>query len=156
MDPASVIALVGSVVGVIEVVLKNLNTIRGLQQQWKDADQTVMHLITHLTTLKAALNLIAKWVVAKLAPQTQHQQLVVDLSMCLESCKILIMSMDTHVSRLEFNDAQSLSFQSRVRVVMEDKSVKDSINFLNNQTIALNLLLTALNWSAISDLLIWV
>ena len=146
MDPVSIIGVVGSIVSVIDVVTRNLIYLRRLQQQWTMADMTITLLIGHLATLKAALNQISEWIGTSLSSMPQHHQLVMDLTMSLESCKLLVLFMNSHIDRLELSDDDTLKLRSRVRVVLEDQSVKDCVNHLNTQANALNLLLTAFNW----------
>ena len=63
----------------------------------------------------------------------------------LECCKTLIMLLDDHVSRLERDEANSLTFQSKAKAVMKDSGVRQCIDHLNDQTQALNLLFSVLN-----------
>ena len=64
----------------------------------------------------------------------------------MESCKSLVTFMDDHISFLEWNDSNTLSFESKARAVLQDSSVKEFQNCMTNEGVALNLLLTALNW----------
>ena len=147
MDPVSIVGLAGSVLGTIDIMTRSIISLRHLQQQWKGADLTVSLLIGQLATLKAALQQISHWISISLAAGPQYHQLVTDLDSALESCALLIVFIDNHLSRLEWNEANKLNFESRARAVLEDKSIKDCVGHLNNQANALNLLLTASNWS---------
>lgn len=103
---------------------------------------TVILLISQLSTLNAALNQIAEWISSTLTASPQYHQLIIDLDASLSSSKLLITSMNRHISKLALTDAKALNYSSRVRVVLEDKVTKDCLDHLNNQTNALNLLLT--------------
>ncbi len=107
---------------------------------------TVGALLGQLSTLKAALGQIAKWIETSLVDSIQHHQLVIDLGASLDSCSILVSVMDGYLSELDWDESNSLTFESRTRSVLQDGSMKEFISHLSHQSIALNLLLTALNW----------
>ena len=144
MDPVSIVGLAGSVFGIVDIVSRSISSLLKLQERWKAAQFTVSLLVGHLTTLRAVLNQIAEWI--STSPTQLHHQLVIDLTGSLDCCKILILFIDGHVSRLKWDETSNLTLESRVKVVLEDQSVKDCVSHLNTQCIALNLLLTALNW----------
>ena len=146
MDPVSVMGVVGSVVNMVDVVTRGLKALRSMQQKWKMADMTVTLLLGHMATLKAALNQISDWISSNLRPMPQHHQLVIDLSLSLDSCNVLVAFMNNHLADLDLGHAGSLTLQSRVRAILQDQSMKDCLNHLGHQACALNLLLTALNW----------
>ena len=146
MDPITAIGLVGSVVNIIDVVAKCLVTLKNLQAHWQYADWTVTAIIGQLTTLKAALGQISEWISTDLAAEPQHYSLVLDLEDALQSCKTLILFIDGRLSHLEWKDVDSLTYQSRLKAILSDHAVKECINHLHNQSSALGLLLTALNW----------
>jgi hypothetical protein len=54
MDPVSAIGLVGSIIGVVDVISGNISSIIDLQSRYKTADLKVHLLIGQLSTLKAA------------------------------------------------------------------------------------------------------
>ena len=145
MDPVSVIGLASSVVGIVEVAIRSISALRALQQRWKAADLTISLLISQLTTLKAALSQIEEWISS--SPNAiQHYQLVMDLGASLESCETLLLFIEGQLTRLDWNDSNTLSFESKIKAVLQDKTVKECATHLANQSTALNLLLTALNW----------
>ena len=146
MDPLSVLGAAGAVVGIIDVATRSINSLRRLQQQWSGADLTVSLLVGQLNTLNAALNQISEWMSTSLETVPQHHQLTIDLDASLESCKTLILFIDSHLSRLEWDDTNTLSLESKFRALLKDQSITDCVNHLHGQIAALNLLLTALNW----------
>lgn len=145
MDPVSAIGLAGSIVGIIDVATRTISALRALQQRWRVADLTISLLISQLTTLRAALNQIEEWISASLNP-IEHYQLVMDLEASLESCETLLLFIDGQLSHLDWKDSNGLSIESKMRVALQDKVVKECATHLANQSTALNLLLTALNW----------
>ena len=147
MDPVSLISLAGSIVGIVDVISRSIITLRNLQQRWQAANFTVTLLIGQLTTLKAALNHISDWSQsASLDTIPCYHQLVIDLDTSLECCKGLVRFIDKQISRLEWDETRSLTFESHIRAVLDGSGVKECANHLNNQSTALNLLLTAFNW----------
>ena len=139
--------IAGSIVSIIDVAARSVNSLRRLQQQWSGADLTVNLLVGQLNTLNAALKQISEWMSMSLETESQHHQLIIDLDISLRSCKTLILFIDGHLSCLEWNDTNMLTIGSRIKAVLNDKSITDCLNHLHGQIAALNLLLTALNWS---------
>jgi len=149
MEPLSIVGAVSSIVAITEVATRCISSLRTLQQRWTGADWTVNLLVGQLATLKAALFQIREWSAENLSTEPQHHQLVMDLDTSLESCKILIAVIDSHVSTLEWDEADTLTFESKAKAVWKDQSIQDCVNHLHHQTAALTLLLTALNWSGL-------
>lgn len=139
MDPISAIGLVASIVGTIDVAARSISTLRALQHRWKATDLTISLLIGQLTTLKAALNQIREWTSTSLNA-THHYQLVLDLGTAVDSCETLLLFIDGQLARLDWND------NNKIKAVLQDKTIRECVTHLANQSMALNLLLTALNW----------
>ena len=145
MDPVSVIGLAGSIFGIVDVATRSISALRALQQRWKTADLTISLLISQLSTLRAALSRIEGWILTSL-DAVQHYQLVMDLEASLESCETLLLFIDGQISYLAWNDSNALSLESKIKAVLQDKTVKECATHLANQSTAINLLLTAMNW----------
>lgn len=147
MDPVSFIGLASSIIGIVDVASKSISALRALQQRWQTADLTISLLISQLTTIKAALSQIEAWISNSLNT-IQHYQLIIDLEASLESCEALLLVIDRQVSFFDWNDNNALDGESKIRAVLQDKTVKECATHLANQSTALNLLLTALSWYA--------
>ena len=145
MDPVSAVGLAGSIVGIVDVAARSISALRALQQRWKVADLTISLLISQLTTLKAALTQIKDWISTSLNAN-YHYQLVMDLGASLESCETLLLYIDGQLAHLNWNDNNALSFESKIKAVLQDTTVRECATHLANQSTGLNLLLTALNW----------
>ena len=145
MDPVSAIGLAGSIVGVIDVATRSISALHALKQRWNSADLTVSLLISQLTTLKAGLSQIHAWISANLN-SVQHYQLIMDLGTSLESCETLLLFIDGQLKLLNWNEGTSLSYGSKIKLVLQDNTITECATHLANQSTALNLLLTALNW----------
>ena len=61
-------------------------------------------------------------------------------------CRILILSIDTWVSKLNWGSANEIRFLSKRHVVSKEKAIQDFQWRIDAQTNALTLLLTASNW----------
>lgn len=146
MEPVSIISLVGSVVSIVDVIGRSLSYLLDLQTKYRKANLTISLLIGQLSTLKAALNQISEWITASLVGVPQHEQLVADLDVSIEACKILILVLDDRISCLERGAISELRTVDKVQFLWEEKGMTDYLNHLNNQINALNLLLTALQW----------
>ena len=145
MDPVSVVGLAGSVIGIIDVATKSISALRSLRQRWQTADLTISLLISQLTTIKAALSQIEAWISNSLNT-IQHYQLVMDLQASLESCRVLLLFIDGQLSYFDLDNNNTLYSTSKIKAVLHDKTITDCATHLANQSTALNLLLTALNW----------
>lgn len=76
-EALAIIGAAASVVSIIDVLSRSITTVRGLRDQWTDADLTVHNLLTQLTAFKAALTKIKEWTDSDVAET--HHQLKIDL-----------------------------------------------------------------------------
>ena len=146
MEVVSIIGLTGSVLGIVDVVAKSISMLRRLQLRWQAADWTVNSLLGQLDTLKLALSQISDWLSMDLAADPQHALLADGLCTSLDCCRTLTSFLASHISQLELGEADVLTFESRVKIVLNDSRFKECMTQLSNQSSALTLLLTALNW----------
>lgn len=146
MDPVSAIGLAGSVVGIVDILAKRVNFLLNLQAKCKPTDLTVGLLIRQLSTLKAALNQICERITSRLLAVPQHEQLVLDLTVSIKSCKVLVSALDDRINSFDRNAAHPLNTLSKAQFLWEENGTTDYLNRLGNQISALNLLLTALQW----------
>ena len=141
MDPVSVVGLAGSVIGLIDVAARSISALRALQRRWRAADLTINLLISQLMILRAALNQLEEWLTAS-PNANQHYRLIIDLGATLESCEILLLFIDGKLNELDWNDNNILSFESKIKIALQDSAVKEYATHLANQSTAINLLLT--------------
>lgn len=145
MEALSFLGAASSVISILDVASRCINSLRAFKQRWDDADMTVTLLISQISTLKAALDHISEWMSTATNKASQHHQLVIDLEQSLYSCKILITFIDDHVSSLVKGQCNELLFDSKAQAMLQDRKMQGCVSHLNNQIAALNLLLTALN-----------
>ena len=144
-DQMEVLGAAGSIVSIIDVAARCIGSLRALQQRWKDADLTVVLLISQVATLKAALGKISEWIVSTARKSPLDDQLKTDLELSLNCCGRLLAFIDEHLASLVTDEYNDFVLQSRARIMMQDGRVRECISHLNNQAAALNLLLTAMN-----------
>ena len=146
MEVIASIGFATSIIQTIDVVARNINTLRKLQVRWRSTDFTIAQLIGQLATLKAALDQISHWVSGNVGRCPQDHQLRIDLEASIESCHTLVSFMDDFLSNLCWSEGNNLTFESKTRALLQDARVKDCQSHLSHQATAMNLLLTALNW----------
>ena len=146
MDPATIIGTTGAIVGMIDVVAKLISTLRSLRDRWTTIALQVTSLISQLTSLRAALGRISEWVTSDLAHEPQHFQLVIDIKETLLCCEILVKSMEAFVKPIESNQEGTLDLESKLKVFFGNREIENFQTYIQQQTSALNLLLTACNW----------
>jgi guanine nucleotide-binding protein G(i) subunit alpha len=133
-----------SVTSIIQVLAKVVHNLSELHNQWKQADFTFVNLIAQLTALKAALNKLQEWMDADM--ESPHHQLVMDLELSITCCRMLVSKMDCEVSELRQNENDGLDMQSKMKLVVRNRTLEDLQKMAERQTNALTLLLTVCNW----------
>lgn len=145
MDPVSAIGLVGSVLGIVDIITKSVAYLSSLQSRYKVADLKVSLLIGQLSTLKAALDQVAALINSR-PDVPRDNKLVNDLSVALTCVEAVIFAVDDRLSDLERNGNYGLTSLSKAGFVWDEQTMNDYLSLLNNQVNALNLFLTALQW----------
>jgi hypothetical protein len=151
MEPVSVVGLTASMVGCVKIIGTSINSLLALQTKYKQADLTVQLFLGQLSTLRAALNKICDWITASLVGVPRHEQLVSDLIISVEGCQVLLLILSDRIASLDRNgvdgdEVEPLSFRGKTRLLWAENESNQYLSHLNNQIIALNLLLTALQW----------
>lgn len=146
MDPITIIGTASVFADIIKVISKTITSLRALHDKWRDADFTILNLITQLTALRAALEKISEWISSDLAGNPQHHQLIIDIQDSITCCTMLTRIMDAQLSKLAWTKGSTLDLGSRIRVVFGDTVSKDFQMYIQRQTSALTLLLIACNW----------
>src|SRR5258706_11935369 len=97
-DPISIIGAASALEGIIYILTRTVRTLRDLHNQWKQADFTLVNLISQLTALQAELDRIQEWINSLTVEP--HHLLVMDLEVLISCCRMLISKLDSHVSEL--------------------------------------------------------
>ena len=140
-----IIGVVGSIANIVDVTAKCISVLQSLQRRWRAADLTVIALVSQLSVFRTALDQINQWIMLKPDTDCQHHQTTIDLDFTLNCCQDMIIFVNDYVSQLDWDQARGLTFRGKAKAVMDDGSMKQCIDFLNTQSVALNLLITALN-----------
>ena len=113
--------------------------------KYRRADTTLTLLIGQLSTLKAALKLLADWLRGK--PKHVDDQLSSDLTLAIDGCRTLMSYFDEHLTKVTKHlSPQRLSIRGRVVFVWEQSIIQEYLSYLTNQVNAFNLLLSAIQW----------
>ena len=111
------------------MITRSISKLRELHDRWKDADVTIMNLMSQLSALRAALNKVAEWIASDLQDVPQHHQLIIDRGDSVDCCRTLIEIMDKHLSRLEWSTIGALELTSKIRKFFDDKAYRDFQTF---------------------------
>ena len=146
MDPISAVGLTASLLKTVDAIAKSISSLVDLQSSYKRADLTVSLLIGHLATLKAALRQICEWRTVSLVAVPHHEQLLSDLNVSIEGCMVLLSILDDRIGLCQQYENKGLKIRGKARLLWGEHDTNQYLTHLNNQIIALNLLLTALQW----------
>ena len=144
----SIISLARSVVGIVEIIAKSLTAQKKLQAQWQAADWTLAspdrtsHDVEDSAEPDQPVDLDR--------PRLPSLGIINWFSTSETRWRVLqgldaLLSMATWAGWRGMR-VTGLTFQSRAKDVLSDGGVRDCVSQLNNQSNAINLLLTALNW----------
>ncbi|CAG9997057.1 unnamed protein product [Clonostachys byssicola] len=145
MDPASIIGLAGAVAGLADVIARTVVTLSDLRNAYNQSDFRLSALICQLATLKASLSHIAE-MVNKSDGNTPSLslQFCEDLRVSMYGCEAMVSALDTCLAKFHQNETNGLSILGKIEVVLDDSTIDEYLSMLNNQTNALQLLLTTL------------
>jgi guanine nucleotide-binding protein G(i) subunit alpha len=130
-------------ISIIDALSRTINTIRGLQEQWKDAEFTFLNLIGQLTALKAALGRIKEWSESEAAEG--HHQLTIDMDISINCCQKLVGKVETILSDLARGPEGTLKRSAKTKFLSRRSVINDLQRMIERQTNALTLLLTTCN-----------
>lgn len=146
MDPVSAIGLASALLGIGELIGKSLLRLSSLQSRYRSSSLVITLLTGQMTTLRAALNQIAGLVNSNVNGVAGHEQLVLDLNVAVDTCKILISELETRISQVERSADGTLSAKGKLWFLLEESGLKEFAGFLDHQTNAFNLLVSAITW----------
>lgn len=147
MDPMSAIGLVGSVVGVLDVVTRSVNKLSSLRTKFRRADFFVSALHGHLCVVQAALHELAERLRAEHPNFLQPKEKVqTALETSLEGCGILVASFEEQLDKFRDEGDAQMTAQGKLSFLWHDRDVKDYLDLLDRHVNALNLLLQVIQW----------
>lgn len=144
MDPATFLgslSAAGTILAGITTVVKNLCE---LKERFRDADTTVGLLVTELSSITAALNVVQKWSKdgSQLGPI--QVELAGNFELSIEGCRaaVALLSDDVTILHTAFiGDERNVT--ARIKALWKDSALKDRLEHLRSQVSALKLLIDA-------------
>ena len=144
MDPVSILGAAASAASVVQMCTDSVTSLLRFQTKYKNADLTVRLLITQVSTLRTALSQISEWVEVSVDNCLPH--VISDLTMSLDGCRLLIETLNDHLSRLEYNTDKAFTMRKKAQTIWGERERTDFLSLLSHNIAALQLLLTAMQW----------
>ena len=146
MDPISIATTVGSVVMTCAQLVKKVNEITG---KFSDAPMTMTAIAAECSVLSAALSHIQDLAtqngdafVSRLKSQSNFTTI---LDTALAGCALVFSVLDTQIQEItKGKDPGDIDRIGKAKAVWKEDSLKELLQQLRGQQIAINLLLTAL------------
>lgn len=136
------VGLVGALLGIIDKTARCISSLAEIQQRFKSANLTLELLTGQLFTVKAALSQLCDLIKESLVEE-QHYQLTLDLDVGVYCCNLLTRLLEEQIVKLQYIDADELTFKSKVSLLLGSKGTDECLTRLDRQINALNLLITA-------------
>ncbi|KAG8529514.1 uncharacterized protein KY384_006151 [Bacidia gigantensis] len=149
MELVSLLGAAASAITVVQLCADCLHRLGRLKDRYKNADLSLRLLATQLSTLLTALRQISR-----LIDDSQRDiisQIVPELITSLDSCKLLIETLNNRLARLELSVDKGLTFRKKTQALWGERERSDFSNLLGHNVAALQLLLTALQCRSQSE-----
>ena len=146
MDPVSIFSIIGSVVGIADVVTRSIRRLSGLQTKYRDVPFFVSNLIGQLCTVQAALDQLSSWTHKSLTDDPRYSQLASQIGNSLGCFGPLITSLHEHLNELDGLEDAQMTFTKKISFLWSEKDLANYITILNHQVNAVTLLLQAIQW----------
>lgn len=148
MDPISAIGVISASLSIVTTIGNTLKGLADLRNKFISADQSVRSLITHLSTIKAALNLIHDWAENDLVVSPTQSEFVDVLDVAIGGCRETMDALAEEVANLvgssaATSDAEKFGFKTRTRYVWNEGTMMGYQDRLQSQVTALQFLVTA-------------
>lgn len=141
MDPVSITGLVGSIIGITDVVTRTVNKLNSLRARFQNADLSVTTLLTQLYTVRTALNELRSWESSVGLVTTQLEDLCSNLEAPLLGCDLLLQCLSSRLDDLERNPNGGLTIKGKTLFIWNKDETDAFLRQLDYQVNALNLLL---------------
>ena len=147
MDPVSAAGLIGSVIGITDVVARSIHKLSVLGTRYRQANSWVSALLGQLCTIKAALAQLTDLSRSEGADILRSSVEIKNaLESSLDGCSILVESLEEQLDRLSTQDDGCLDARGKLSFLWRDEEVKNYLDLLDRQVNALNLLLQVVQW----------
>jgi len=144
MDPISAIGVISASLSIVTIIGNTVKGLAELRNKFISADQSVRSLITHLSTIKAALNLIHDWAENDLVVSPTQSEFVDVLDVAINGCKETMEALAEEVTNLVGSSAaEKIGFRTRTKYVWNQGTMMGYQDRLQSQVTALQFLVTA-------------
>lgn len=145
MDPVSVIALTGSVTGILDVLARSLTGLSGIITRYNNAALYMKLVASQLSLQRSALNQLLEWI--RFTPSSLERNPVIlgDLQTAISTCELLIWTLDSETQQLHGGDQKNPKSYHKLLIAF-DTMCKERQMQLTHQVTAPNFLLNAINW----------
>jgi hypothetical protein len=143
LDPISALA---SLAQIIDVSTKVVGGLRRARDRYKGASLNVDLLIGQICTLQAALDQIVEWISTPWIDFSTQNQLLKDFNISLESCYSLMLLLQRQIGDKLNPDTNELSLSGKLKLVLDENTIRERSEQLRNQVVTLQFLLIAFQW----------
>ena len=149
MDPASIVALIGTAGAIASTITKTIRGLSDLRAQYTDANVRIRLLIKELSTIKSSLNQINDW--AHFLDETHNQAELRDaLHVALDGVDLAMGALAEEVQALvddiSADSNVHLGLRAKTKYAWNEQNMREHENRLRAQVSALQLLLQASHW----------
>ncbi|KAF2231074.1 hypothetical protein EV356DRAFT_472529 [Viridothelium virens] len=144
MDPASIVGIIGSVVGIADIVTRSIRRLSTLKTKFRDVPFLVTTLTGQLCTVQAALDQLSVWAARDLTTDTRYRKLATQVGDALDCFDPLIKALESRLDRIEGIGEGQVDLSRKVSFLWTEKELVDYLSLLDRQVNALTLLLQAL------------
>ncbi|KAH8712154.1 hypothetical protein GQ44DRAFT_776179 [Phaeosphaeriaceae sp. PMI808] len=148
-EALAVIGTIGAVCNIVDVIGKTISIITDVRSRWKTADLALLSFASQLTSLRAALMEIQRWLDNN--AENVHHQLTMDLDLSLSCCQLLASELEDFFSQFDTCPDNHLGPSDKIKLLVRGQGAKDIQRFIEHQTSSLTLLLTACNCTSLSE-----
>ncbi|KAI9811245.1 MAG: hypothetical protein M1827_005577 [Pycnora praestabilis] len=145
MDPLSIAFAVAPLVGSATKIAKTLYDLYG---KYKGVSGTLGSLAAECMTLSAGLSQIQNLALSNpdslSSRREDKSRLLTVIDNALTGCSMVLRVLDDKVGKLAGKEHDSLSFKDKLQILFNEDTIKEFLDQVRGQQIALNLLLTAL------------
>lgn len=150
MDPASIVGIIGSVVGIADVVGTSIRRLNSLRLKYREVPFRISSLIGQLYTIQVAVDHLSLWTQQDLTSDSRFIDLAFQVSNSLDNIGPLVMYLNEDLNKLEALKEGEMSSSKKISFLWSEKDLAEYTVLLNNQVNALTLLLQAVQWYVLS------
>ncbi|RMZ81608.1 hypothetical protein DV737_g2457, partial [Chaetothyriales sp. CBS 132003] len=114
-----VIGTVTAILGIIDVATRSISTLAEVRRRYKGVSLTIELLSGQLVAVRTALDQI-RHLIEESLQDDHHYQLVMNMDISINSCNLLIRVLDEEISKLEYHENEKPTFESRVKMVLDN------------------------------------